>query len=84
MPHAIKVKLSNPKILEWAREEIGLSEGEVANRFNKSEKTITSWENGDDAPTFRQLSELANYYKRPVAAFFLPTIPPESPKPNDH
>lgn len=84
MPHVIKVKLSNPKILEWAREEIGLSEVEVANRFNKSEETITSWENGDDAPTFRQLSELANYYKRPLATFFLPSIPPESPKPYDH
>jgi Zn-dependent peptidase ImmA (M78 family)/DNA-binding XRE family transcriptional regulator len=84
MPHGIKVKLSNPKILEWAREEIGLSEAEVANRFNKSEETITSWENGDDAPTFRQLSELANYYKRPLATFFLPSVPPESPKPEDH
>ena len=84
MPHAIKVKLSNPKILEWARVEIGLSEEEVANRFNKSEETITSWESGDDAPTFRQLSELANYYKRPLATFFLASTPPESPKPADH
>lgn len=83
-PHTIKVKLDNPKILEWARKEIGLSELEVANRFKKSEETIISWENGDDAPTFRQLSELANYYKRPLAAFFLPIIPPESPKPEDH
>ncbi len=82
--HALKVKLDNPKILEWARKEIGLSEIEVANRFKKSEGTITAWENGDDAPTFRQLSELANYYKRPLAAFFLPTVPPDSPKPEDH
>lgn len=84
MPHAIKVNLANPKILEWARKEVGLSELEVADRFNKSKEIITSWENGDDAPTFRQLSELANYYKRPLAALFLTSIPPESPKPYDH
>lgn len=84
MPYALKVKLNNPKILAWARTEVGLSELEVAKRFNKTEDTIISWENGDDAPTFRQLSELANYYKRPLAAFFLPSIPPEFPKPVDH
>jgi Zn-dependent peptidase ImmA (M78 family) len=84
MPHAVKVKLDNPKILEWARTEIGLSKVDVANRFDKTEDTIISWETGVDAPTFRQLSELANYYKRPLATFFLPTVPPESLKPQDH
>ncbi len=84
MPHITKVRLSNPSILGWARSEVGLTELEVASRFNKSKETITSWENGDDAPTFRQLSELANYYKRPLAVFFLPTIPAESAKPHYH
>ena len=84
MPSGLKVKLENPKILAWARKEVGLSEPEVASRFNKTEETIISWENGDDAPTFKQLSDLANYYKRPVATFFLPTIPPEFPRPEDH
>lgn len=84
MPYGAKVKLDTPEILAWARTEIGLSEYDVAKRFNKSEETITSWENGDDAPTFRQLTELANYYKRPLAAFFLPSVPPDSPKPEDH
>ncbi len=43
MPHGLKVKLDNPEILKWARREIGLSELEVANRFKKSEETITSY-----------------------------------------
>jgi Zn-dependent peptidase ImmA (M78 family)/DNA-binding XRE family transcriptional regulator len=84
MFQGIKVKLENPKILSWAREEIGVTKPEVANRFDKTEDIISSWENGDDAPTFRQLTELANYYKRPVATFFLPHIPEASPKPEDH
>lgn len=84
MSPLIKVKLDNPAILAWAREEIGLTKTDVANRFRKTEVTIDSWENGDDAPTFRQLTELANYYKRPLATFFLPSIPPSSPKPDDY
>ena len=84
MAHVIKVKLNNPKILSWAREELGLTITHVAERFKKSPAIIEAWENGDEAPTFRQLIELANYYKRPVAVFFLPSIPPKSPKPRDY
>lgn len=84
MAQVIKVKLSNPKILAWAREELGLTVPEIAERFKKTQATIEAWERGDEAPTFRQLIELANYYKRPVAAFFLPTIPPRTPKPHDY
>jgi len=80
MLEVIRVKLNNPKILTWAREELGLTILEVAERFKK----IEAWERGDEAPTFRQLIDLANYYKRPVAAFFLPSIPPRTPKPHDY
>jgi Zn-dependent peptidase ImmA (M78 family)/transcriptional regulator with XRE-family HTH domain len=84
MPEVIRVKLNNPAILKWAREGVGLKVPDVAKRFNKTPSTIEAWEKGDEAPTFRQLVELANYYKRPVAALFLPTIPPEAPKPRDY
>lgn len=84
MADIIKVKLSNPKILTWAREEVGISVPEVAKRFKKNPDIIEAWEKGDDAPTFRQLIELANYYKRPVPIFFLPSIPPSTPKPHDY
>jgi Zn-dependent peptidase ImmA (M78 family)/transcriptional regulator with XRE-family HTH domain len=84
MAQVTKVKLCNPKILTWAREESGLSVPEVARRFKKTQAIIEAWERGDEAPTFRQLVELANYYKRPVAAFFLPSIPPRTPKPHDY
>ncbi len=84
MPSVLKVNLANPTVLKWAREEVGLTKKEVADRFRKTEAIISSWEDGSNAPTFRQLSELANYYKRPVAIFFFPDVPPASPKPVDH
>lgn len=81
-----KVILNNPKVLEWAREEVGLTIPEVARRYKKDEAIIESWEtpNSAESPTFRQLVDLANYYKRPVATFFLPKVPPKSPKPYDY
>ena len=82
--HVTKVKLSNPKILTWAREELELTIPEVAGRFKKDKAIIEAWERGDEAPTFRQLIDLANYYKRPVPVFFLPLIPPRTPKPQDY
>jgi Zn-dependent peptidase ImmA (M78 family) len=84
MQKTIRVKLNNPKILTWAREELELSIQEVADRFNKAPTTIEAWENGVEAPTFLQLTELANYYKRPVPILFLKSIPPKSPKPHDY
>ena len=75
-----RVRLNNPAMLKWAREELGLTIPHVAVRF----KRIEAWEKGDEAPTFRQLVELANYYKRPVAALFLPSVPPATPKPRDY
>jgi Zn-dependent peptidase ImmA (M78 family)/transcriptional regulator with XRE-family HTH domain len=84
MPEATRVKLNNSGILTWAREDLKLSVPEVAKRFKKTPAIIEAWEQGDEAPTFRQLVDLANYYKRPVAAFFLPSIPPKTPKPRDY
>jgi len=43
-----------------------------------------AWEKGQAYPTYRQLEEIANKLKRPLAAFFLPTVPPSTPLPEDH
>ena len=51
---------------------------EVAARFKKPPDTIEDWESGADAPTFRQLEQLAEHlYKRPLAIFFFPSPPEE-------
>jgi Zn-dependent peptidase ImmA (M78 family) len=80
----VKVKLNNPQILAWAREEVGLTIPQVAHWYKKTPEIIEAWERGDEAPTFRQLIDLANYYKRPVAMFFLQELPPKTPKPRDY
>jgi predicted nucleotidyltransferase len=41
MPKGNKVRLNNPKILEWAREELELEKQVVAQRFNKKLTTLT-------------------------------------------
>jgi len=79
-----RVRLNNPKILTWAREELGLTVDSVADHFKKPVAVIEAWEKGTNSPTFRQLLDIANYYKRPIAVFFLPELPPKFSKPVDH
>ena len=54
MAQVVKVRLSNPNVLKWAREDIGLTVPEVAKRFNKTDAIVEAWERGEEAPTFRQ------------------------------
>lgn len=71
----------NPKILEWARRQAGLSVDDVADRLKKNPTVIKSWETGDSAPTYAQLETLAyKVFKRPLALFFFPE-PPDEPGP---
>lgn len=71
----------NPKVLEWARRQAGLSLTEVAERLKKDPAMIKSWESGNSAPTYSQLETLAyKVFKRPVALFFFPE-PPDEPGP---
>jgi Zn-dependent peptidase ImmA (M78 family) len=70
-------------ILRWARETIGKSIEDVSRRLDTSTALIAKWENGDKNPTLKQLKELATFYKRPLAVFFLPSPPEEDPLPAD-
>lgn len=53
--------------------------------FGKSfpEKKIAAWEEGSEAPTFRDLEKFARKVHRPVSAFFLPDAPLEPALPID-
>ena len=65
-------------IFRWARESLGLSVEDVANKMHRSVDDILSWENGTSSPTYPQLETLAyTIYKRPIAIFFLPEAPTE-------
>ncbi len=74
--HIIKIE---PSILIWARESLGLSLDDVANRIKKEPEIIHQWEEGKSYPTLSQLEKLAyDIYKRPLAVFFLPEPPKET------
>ncbi len=68
----------NPEIIKWAREVSGFSIEEIAKRIKITEENYKKIEAGIKSPTFKQLDLLANYFKRPVAVFFLQK-PPEEP-----
>lgn len=69
-----------PAILLWARQTIGLSTKEVAEKLKRSADVIEEWESGSSAPSYSQLEKLAyEVYKRPLALFFMPSIPEENP-----
>lgn len=67
-----------PEVIRWARQTIGLSIAEVAQRLKRPEEEIEAWEAGKASPTYPQLEKLAyQIYKRPLAVFFLPAPPEE-------
>lgn len=72
-----------PRVLAWARESAGYAREDVARRLRVDPARIANWEAGDSTPTVSRLRKLANIYKRPLAAFFLPEPPREPPHPSD-
>jgi Zn-dependent peptidase ImmA (M78 family)/transcriptional regulator with XRE-family HTH domain len=82
MPQATKIRV-NPQVLLWARKEAGFKEEDIAAKLHINADRYRSWEEvGEDIP-LGFLKDLANYYKRQLAVFFLPTPPPKLVKPKD-
>jgi Zn-dependent peptidase ImmA (M78 family) len=73
---SLEVNIS-PAIIKWARESGGFSVKEVAKKLKTSEENYEKIETGKKNLTYRQLNILANYFKRPLATFFLPEPPKE-------
>ena len=71
----MKIKINND-ILVWARQELNITQEEVADSMGRNIEDIVNWEEGKDYPTYAQLEKLAyTIYKRPLAVFFFPNIP---------
>ena len=64
-----------PAIITWARKRTGLSIEDASKTF----KHIEEWEEGESAPTYPQLEQLAEALKIPTAVFFFPE-PPQVPQ----
>lgn len=69
-----------PKLLIWARESSGMAVAMAASKIKVPETRLREYETGQMRPTIRQLELLANVYKRPLAAFFLPEPPASEPE----
>jgi Zn-dependent peptidase ImmA (M78 family) len=74
MPRSIPA-LVKPKLLVWARESLGLSIAQAAERTKFELETLKAWEDGSEAPSIAQLRKLGEAYKRPIAVFFLAEPP---------
>ena len=73
-----------PSVLNWLVESSGWTKEEIAKRLNSSPQTIEKFLSGEKKPTYRQLEELSNIFKRPVASFLLSKPLTEKPKPKDY
>ena len=70
-------------VLQWARETAGLTIADVASRLAVTPETVTKWESGDKEVLISRLEALARFYRRPLAALFLPAPPDTAPLPHD-
>jgi Zn-dependent peptidase ImmA (M78 family) len=69
---AVRVDIQ-PRMLRWARERAGLSEGGLAKRFPK----LALWELGKVSPTLKQLEAFAAATHTPIGFLFLQEPPVE-------
>lgn len=65
-------------VLRWAREEVGLSQAELADSVNVDPSEVESWEVGGSTPSKGNFSRLVTVLKRPSAIFFLPDPPTQA------
>ncbi len=73
----------NPKVLQWARQEAGYNIEEVAIKLSIDSDRYISWEKEGKGIPFGKLQNLATYYKRQLAVFFLSEVPKKIKRPKD-
>lgn len=64
-----------PSVLVWARETAGMSVDVASTKAAIKPNQLSAWEEGTARPTIPQLRKLAQVYRRPLAAFYLPEAP---------
>ncbi len=73
----------NPDVLHWARQEAGYNVDEVAVKLSVDPERYNNWEKEGKGIPLGKLQNLATYYKRQIAVFFLPEVPAKIKKPKD-
>jgi Zn-dependent peptidase ImmA (M78 family)/transcriptional regulator with XRE-family HTH domain len=74
MPPSVRANVK-PELIRWARTTYGIDLAQAARKAQISEDKIAAWEAGAEQPTVNQLRDLGRIYKRPLAAFYLPSVP---------
>lgn len=62
---------ATPTVIQWARVRAGFSLDEASETFKK----IAAWEAGMASPSYKQLEDMADKFKVPIAVFFFPAPP---------
>jgi len=83
MPRSIRTEVK-PEVFKWLRTSAGWTIEEVSKKLKTSVETIKAFESGEKAPTLRQLKELSQAFKRPLATFLLSKPIKEKPMPKDY
>ena len=73
--HMIARAKINPKMMEWARLHAGFTNGYEENLPIEIKKRYEKWENGDVAPTWKQLRNASQKFNVPTAFFFMDEPP---------
>ncbi len=66
-----------PEVVTWARERAGYKLEDLSKKADF--RKLAEWESGELGPTYRQLEKLADTFKIPLVAFFLPNPPDVEP-----
>lgn len=64
-----------PEVIKWARKTARYSIEDAAKHLNVSVNIINEWETGYSFPTIKQAENLAKFYNKSIAVFFLPEVP---------
>jgi Zn-dependent peptidase ImmA (M78 family)/transcriptional regulator with XRE-family HTH domain len=63
-------------LLEWARHSAKISLADAADKLGVDQATLLAWETNDESkPTLAKLRDMARFYKRPLAVFYLDAPP---------
>lgn len=71
----LTVDAVKPDVLIWARTSMGLSQQQAAQKLDMPLIQLRLLEEGPEVPTIGQLRKMAEVYRRPLAALFLPEPP---------
>lgn len=74
----------NPLVLKWAREEAGFDIKEISEKASITIDRYSAWEESGQNIPLGKLKILSTQFKRQIAFFFLPDLPPKQSKPKDY